>query len=223
MPEWSGKGRKPTRERLVEGEALPQTVAAISQDQPAHKWSRHTIKEGSKGPIVADFAFLRVVAVHDELPGPEVWLILRRNVISGELKTYLSNAPVDVPPKTLVCISGMRWPIETCFEEGKQHIGMGDYQVRTWLGWHHHMTLCILDHFFLVRLRLQAQQSPSGVPPQHHGLQYEQHRSRQQHSLQRQWHLGEVIDQVAEILEHSPPGSSRQVGWCGQRNVLAPE
>ena len=171
VPEWSGKGRKPTRERLVEGEALPQTVAAIAQDQPAHKWSRHTIKEGSKGPIIADFAFLRVVAVRDELPGPDVWLILRRNVISGELKTYLSNAPVDVPLKTLVRISGMRWPIETCFEEGKQHIGMGDYQVRSWLGWHHHMTLCILDHFFLVRLRLKLKdKAPALTLPQTHLL-----------------------------------------------------
>ena len=98
-------------------------------------------------------------------------MILRRNVISGELKTYLSNAPVDVPPKTLVCISGMRWPIETCFEEGKQHIGMGDYQVRTWLGWHHHMTLCILDHFFLVRLRLRLKdKAPALTLPQTHLL-----------------------------------------------------
>ena len=45
----------------------------------------------------------------------------------------------------------MRWPVETCFEHNKQEIGMGDYQVRSWTGWHHHMTLCILAQFFLVR------------------------------------------------------------------------
>jgi SRSO17 transposase len=49
----------------------------------------------------------------------------------------------------------MRWPIETCFEDGKQYLGMGDYEVRSWRGWHHHMTLVILAHFFLVRLRLR--------------------------------------------------------------------
>jgi len=171
VPEWSGRGRKPTRERLVEGEPSAQEVAVIAQSLSADEWSRHTIKEGSKGPIVADFAALRVVAVRDRLPGPEVWLVLRRGVVSGELKTYLSNAPAGTPLETLVRLSGMRWPIETCFEEGKQHLGMGDYQVRSWRGWHHHMTLCILAHFFLVRMRLKLKENaPALTLPQIHLL-----------------------------------------------------
>ena len=171
VPEWSGRGRKPTRERLVEGEPPAQEVAVIAQSLSADEWSRHTIKEGSKGPIVAEFAALWVVAVRDGLPGPEVWLVLRRDVVSGELKTYLSNAPADTPLETLVRLSGMRWPIETCFEEGKQHLGMGDYQVRSWRGWHHHMTLCILDHFFLVRIRLKLKENASALTlPQIHLL-----------------------------------------------------
>ena len=167
VPEWSGQGRKPSRLGLVAGEPVPQSVSAIAQALPADRWSRHTIKEGSKGPLVADFACLRVVASRDGLPGPEVWLILRRNVLSGELKTYLSNAPLATPLTELVRLSGMRWPIETCFEDGKQYIGMGDYQVRTWRGWHHHMTLCILGHFFLVRLRLKFKdKAPALTLPQ---------------------------------------------------------
>ncbi len=51
----------------------------------------------------------------------------------------------------------MRWPIEIAFEDGKQLVGLGDYQVRSWTGWHHHMTLCILTHFFLVRLRIRLE------------------------------------------------------------------
>jgi len=82
--------------------------------------------------------------VRGGLPGPAVWLVVRRNLLTGELKTYLSNAPIDTPLATLVRLSGMRWPIETCFEDGKQSLGMGDYEVRGWRGWHHHMTLCIL-------------------------------------------------------------------------------
>jgi len=171
VPEWSGRGRKPTRERLVKGEPTPREVAAIARSLTADQWSRHTIKEGSKGPIVADFAALRVVAVRDGLPGPEVWLALRRDVVSGELKTYLSNAAADVPLETLVRLSGMRWPIETSFEAGKQHLGMGDYQVRSWRGWHHHMTLCILAHFFLVRIRLKLKENaPALTLPQIHLL-----------------------------------------------------
>jgi SRSO17 transposase len=171
VPEWSGRGRKPTRERLVEGEPPAQQVTAIAQSLSAERWSHQTIKEGSKGPLVADFAALRVVAVRNALPGPEVWLILRRSVLTGELKTYLSNAPADTPLATLVRLSGMRWPIETCFEEGKQFLGMGDFQVRSWRGWHHHMTLCILAHFFLVRIRLKwSELAPALTFPQIHLL-----------------------------------------------------
>ena len=122
---------------------------------PAEAWVRHTIKEGSQGPLVADFAAIRVVGVRDGLPGPEVWLVLRRHVGTGELKTYLSNAPTDTALDTLVRMSGMRWPIETCFEDSKQLLGMGDYEVRSWAGWHHHMTLVILAHFFVVRMGLR--------------------------------------------------------------------
>jgi SRSO17 transposase len=118
------------------------------------------IRRCCQAPIVADFATLRVIAVRDGLPGPESWLILRRNRLTGELKTYLSNAPVDIPQVTWVRMSGMRWPIETCFEDGKQRLGMGDYAVRSWRGWHHHMTLCVLDHFFLVRLQCRLKKPP---------------------------------------------------------------
>jgi SRSO17 transposase len=93
-----------------------------------------------------------------------VWVVLRRNPLTGELKTYLSNAPAKVPLATLVRQSGMRWPIETCFEEGTQALGMGEYEVRSWRGWHHHMTLVILAHFFLVRMRLRLKKS-AGFDP----------------------------------------------------------
>lgn len=150
VPAWSGRGRQPTRAQLVEPAPTPQPVAAAL---PASAWSRQAIKEGSKGPIAADFALVRAVTVRDGLPGPTVWLVLRRNPETGELKTYLTNAPAEAPQATLVRLSGMRWPIERCFEEGKQHLGLGDYEVRSWRGWHHHTTLVILAHFFLVRLQ----------------------------------------------------------------------
>lgn len=163
----SGRGRKPSRIQLVEGEPKAQPVLAIAETLSASDWSRHIIKEGCKGPIVADFACLRVVAVRDRLPGPTVWLTLRRDIVDGELKFFLSNAPADTALATFVWLSGMRWPVETCFEHGKQEIGLGDYQVRSWIGWHHHMTLCILAHFFLVRMQLRLQdKAPKLTLPQ---------------------------------------------------------
>ena len=163
IPPWSGRGRPPTRVQVVAAAPAPQTVAELAAALPASAWSRQLIKEGSKGPLVADCAALRVVAVRDGLPGPDVWLVLRRNGETGELKTYLSNAPTDTPLAELVRVSGMRWPIERCFEEGKQQLGLGDYEVRSWRGWQHHMTLCILAHFFLVRLQCRWGGKGAGV------------------------------------------------------------
>ncbi|MBU1747560.1 MAG: transposase [Chloroflexi bacterium] len=164
---WSGQGRKPTKERLPADAPGAQTVAAVAATLPASAWRLETIKEGSHGPLQADMALLRVVAVREGLPGPEVWLVLRRNRTTGELKAYLSNAPAETPRAVLVQMSGLRWPIETIFEEGKQLVGLGNYQVRSWTGWHHHMTMCILAHFFLVRLahRLKKQ-APALTLPQ---------------------------------------------------------
>jgi len=166
VPAWSGQGRKPTRTRVLAGETAPEEVALLAAARPADRWVRCTIKEGSKGPLVARVAALRVMAVREGLPGPEVWLVLRRNRMTGELKTSLCNAPADTPLAALVRLRGMRWPIETCFEDGKQYLGMGDYEVRSWRGWHHHMTLCILAHGFLVRAHLRLKKAPGLTIPQ---------------------------------------------------------
>ncbi len=75
-----------------------------------------------------------------------------------EVKIYLSNAPADLPLGELVRVSGMRWPIESCFAEGKGDVGLDHYEVRSWRGWHHHMTLVILAHHFLVRMQQRLNQ-----------------------------------------------------------------
>src|SRR6267142_4944597 len=152
LPPQRGRGRRPPRERLVEGTPKARTVLEVATALPTEAWTRQTIKEGSQGPMVAEFAALRGVAVRDALPGPAVWLVLRRHLETEALKTYLSNAPIDTALETQVRMSGMRWPIETCFADGKQLLGMGEYEVRSWTGWHHPMTLVILAHFFVVRM-----------------------------------------------------------------------
>jgi SRSO17 transposase len=154
VPEWMGRGRRPSKERLLPGEPASKRVDDIAATVSEEEWEAYLIKEGSKGPMVAKFAFQRVVAVRDGLPGPEVWLVLRRSLGEDpELKTYLSIAPVDTPRAELARIAGMRWPVETALENGKDDLGMGDYMVRSWIGWHHHMTQCILAHHFLVRVQ----------------------------------------------------------------------
>jgi hypothetical protein len=86
------------------------------------------IKEGSKGPIACEFAFLRVIESRGNLPGAELWLILRRNLDDPSIiKYYFSNAPAKTPLNEFVRISGMRWPIETIFEEAKGEVGLDHY------------------------------------------------------------------------------------------------
>jgi hypothetical protein len=131
-------------------------VDELTTQLPLSAWHERRVKDGEKGPIRADFAIVRAVASRDGLPGPDVWVLFRRSLSEPrELKVYLSNAPADVALGTFVRLSGMRWPIETCFEAAKGNLGLGEYQTRSWRGWHHHMTLVILALHFLVRLRLQ--------------------------------------------------------------------
>jgi len=66
---------------------------------------------------------------------------------------YLSNAPVSTPLRTFVWLSGLRWAVEQCFEEGKTELGMAHYEVRKYPGWHHHMLMTMLAHFFLWHLK----------------------------------------------------------------------
>jgi SRSO17 transposase len=160
LPPWSGRGRRPTRLRLRTPSHRPTRVDELVRRLPSlMAWVRCTIKEGSQGPMVYDFAFLRVTEARNGLPGPKVWLVIRRKAEDPtEIKFYLSNAPEDIAYSELVRLSGMRWPIEITFAESKEEVGLDHYETRSWLGWHHHMVLSLLAHHFLVRLRVHLQE-----------------------------------------------------------------
>lgn len=158
IPAWQGRGRRPTRLRLRNPAQRPLAVNELVVALPQEAWTTATLKEGSKGPIVCDFAFLRLSEARHNLPGPELWLVMRRNLADPtQVKFYFSNAPVETPLLELVRLSGLRWPIETIFEEAKGEVGFDHYEMRSWLGWHHHMLLVALAHHFLVRLRIRCQ------------------------------------------------------------------
>ena len=99
-------------------------------------------------------------------------MVIRRKVSGSaeetEWKFYLSNAPLETPLSTFVRVSGMRWPIETCFAECKGELGMDHYELRFWRGWHHHMTLVILAHHFLVRGPQRLNQREGGLASDDH-------------------------------------------------------
>jgi len=160
------KGPAPRRTRLHPQSPPKRRVDAIAAQLPVTAWQRYRILEGRKGPLVADFAAVRAIAGRDGLPAREVWVLLRRTVAGPDevpvLKYYLSNAAADTPLDTLVWLSGMRWPIECCFAACKEERGLDHYEMRFWPGWHHHMTLVLLAHHFLVRLQARLDQREGG-------------------------------------------------------------
>lgn len=153
-PPTGRKGRPVTRPRLTADARASIRVDALAASLPPGAWQPVVIQEGSKGPLVAEVACRRVVAARDGLPGPEVWLILRRGLgEEADLKTYLCNASADLPQATLIWLLGRRWPVEQAIKESKDELGMDQYEVRGWRGWHHHLTMTLLAHHFLMRLR----------------------------------------------------------------------
>jgi SRSO17 transposase len=148
-------GRPRIHLRVRRNEPASQEMRELMGQLSKAQWRRQVVKEGSKGPLVVEFAFMRVTAVRNKLPGQRCWAIFRRSLgLDPELKFYLSNAPTTCAQAELVRVSGMRWPVETTFEESKGEVGLDHYQLRTWRGWHHHMIQSFLAHLFLIRLRI---------------------------------------------------------------------
>lgn len=175
-------GRPRLHPRVVRSAPAPQPVEELAANLPARQWRRGLIQEGGKGPLWAEFAWLRVTRVCDQLPGPRNWLMLRRSLSpKRELKYYLSNAPASYPHAELMRLAGWRWPIETAFEEGKGEVGLDHYETRSWLGWHHHMQQSFMAHLFLVRLQqlLQKKSRAHCEPgPAHYGPSRQQRNRR---------------------------------------------
>ncbi len=153
VPEWTGHGRKPTQPQLVAGEPTPQNVVSVATGLPATAWQILTVAEGAQGPRQYQFAALRVWESRDGLPGRASWLLCRRNLDGSDLKPYLSNAAPETPLLTLAQVSAWRWPVETEFQTEKGETGLDEYEVRSWQGWHHHITMALLAGAFLLSLQ----------------------------------------------------------------------
>jgi SRSO17 transposase len=147
----SRHGRARGKARVKRGEPAPQTVEEVAASWPASAWKRLTFRDGTKGPQVAEFARARVVAERDDLPGPDLWLVVERSLEQKPvLKYYLSWSEPSCPLLAQVRAGHTRWPVEECFLRGKGEVGLGEYEVQGWRGWHHHQTLVLLALWFLL-------------------------------------------------------------------------
>jgi SRSO17 transposase len=154
LPACAGRGqppKRPTREAV-------RSVAELARRLPATSWQRLRVRDGAKGPLVFEFAAVRAWAVRHRKPGPPIWVLIRRSLeVEPEVKYYASNGDEGTTLKVLALVACSRHEVEDFFEDGKGHLGMAQYETRSWVGWHHHMTLVGLAHLFvtLARRRLK--------------------------------------------------------------------
>ena len=118
-------------------------------------WVRCSAGNGAKGPRVYDWTAVKIRPLRE--PGKGHWLLARRSLAKpGELAYYLCFGPAETTLAELVRVAGTRWAIEECFEEAKGEVGLDQYEVRRWEGWHRHITLAMLAHAYLTVIKYQA-------------------------------------------------------------------
>jgi SRSO17 transposase len=126
-----------------------QRVDAWARSQSDSRWVRLTIRDAEKGPLEVDALTARVQTKQDGRVGPEERLVVLRSVGESRLDYALSNSSTDVPLLDLGRAQRQRHRIEEIFAAGNGEAGLDHYEVRSWVGWHHHMTLALVALWFL--------------------------------------------------------------------------
>ena len=145
-PPYKGRGTHPK---------VPfQRVSKWKDSLPDEAWTKIEVRDAEKGPLVVQIV-KRSVCTRTErrtVGEPETLVVIRYRE-EGAIKHdyYLSNGSVDTRLETFARVAKAHHRIEHCIQRGKSEAGLADYQVRTWRGWHHHMTLSMVATWFLIR------------------------------------------------------------------------
>jgi SRSO17 transposase len=124
-------------------------------------WEAFHIKDTEKGPVVWDVRSTPFFPKTGRLPGAAHWLLVARNVLTGELKYFLSNAPAGTPVEALLNVAFSRAIVEQLFENAKSEIGFDHFEVRHYLPLQRHLVLSAVSLLFLME---QAQKLRGGKP-----------------------------------------------------------
>lgn len=139
-------------------------ATAVLADVPADAWQRVSCGDGAKGPRVYDWAVVRTNS-----PDPDEyarWVLIRRSVSDpAEVAYFACGGPPATTLQQLVLVAGARWAIEDLFELAKGDCGLDEYEVRSWTGWHRHVTLSLwaLAVVAVIRSRLPAPRRKKGA------------------------------------------------------------
>ena len=126
----------------------PTALRTLQSSLSAGNWQRLCFRIGEKGLLWYEWTALRVIMPNDAI-GEQGLLVQRTLDEDPEYTFWLSNAPAKTALEDLVTVALSRHPIETLIQEAKSEVGMADYEVRHWHGWHRHMTLVMMAHTWL--------------------------------------------------------------------------
>ena len=152
-------GRKFTQRR---SRTESVTVAALFDRITESEWQKVTVRETTKGTLRLLAHATRVYTWDGvEKQARQCWLVFTYDPITQEKKHILCNADESISLSEIVRKHACRFWIERAFQDGKTSVGMADYQVRGWLGWHHHMTMVMMASLFMLKERLRNHTSVS--------------------------------------------------------------
>ena len=148
----------------LDGRLGQHAPAALARALPQQAWRRLSAGAGTKGERLFDWARLRLVRL--QAPPWEHWLLVRRSIADPEdLAYFVVFGPATARLIDLARVAGRRWSVEECFEAAKQEVGLADYEVRSWHGWHRHVTLAMLALALLAALRAGLNAAKGGAGP----------------------------------------------------------
>ena len=158
-PEYGGRGPRP-KVPFVRADRWCATL-------PEDAWTTIDVRDGARGPLVTQAVKRRVQAKTDRRRnGPEEVLVILREVqADGTMKHdyHLSNAAPETALAEFARVAKAEHRIEECLERAKSDAGLAQYQVRNWIGWHHHQTLSLLAAWFLTQEDLRGKKIHSGT------------------------------------------------------------
>lgn len=166
-PPLNSTGRPKKYPRLRKREQQPSEVQNLAKYAPAFREQRpqrYRIKDTHRGSEVWEIRWETCWRkTHTgKLVSKQCTLIVARNVLTDETKYFLSNR---VPGRNgwslrkILRVAFGRWPVEDCFREAKEELGLDHFECRGWRCIHRHLYVTILSQLFCARVRQQL--SPS--------------------------------------------------------------
>jgi SRSO17 transposase len=135
------------------GARRSRTAAALGAALPEAQWHRVTWAAGTKGPLAARFAAVRVRPAKSR---GDRWLLCERSLADDARKYYLLNLDTTASLHDLVTVARSRWPIEQQYRELKDELGIDHFEGRSYRGWAHHTVLTAIAFTFLQLERTRS-------------------------------------------------------------------